>query len=74
MIEVEGKVHKTIEEAAADLRVHPKTLRGYIDKGIVVAPPVIATGLVDRRYFPEELLRDYKTQIKAYREARKNDK
>jgi hypothetical protein len=70
-VEVGGKRYKTIEEAARELNVHPKTLRGYINKNLVSAPPTVANGLVDRRYFPEELIRQYKKEIEDYKTARK---
>lgn len=74
MIDVNGRSQKTIEEAASELHVHPKTLRSYIAKRIVSEPPVVAVGLVDRRYFPPELLKQYKSQIASHREARRQRK
>ena len=70
-VEVNGKIHKSIEEAAAELGVHAKSLRSYIRDGILPEPPSVPTGLIDRRYFPDELIAKYKKQLQSRREARK---
>lgn len=71
-VEVNGKLHKSIEEAAAELGVHAKSLRLYINNGIVPEPPTIPVGLIDRRYFPEELIKDYKKRLEAHRKAKRS--
>jgi DNA-binding transcriptional MerR regulator len=70
-IEVNGKIYKTIEEAAAELGVHAKSLRAYIRDGILSEPPAVPTGLVERRYFPDKLIEEYKKTLQAAREARR---
>jgi len=70
-IKVNGKLHKTIEEAASELNVHSKSLRSYIRDGILPEPPSIPIGLIERRYFPDKLIEQYKNQLQARREARK---
>lgn len=70
-VEVNGKFHKSIEEAAQELGVHAKSLRSYIRDGILPEPPAIPTGLIERRYFPDELVAKYKKLLQARREARK---
>lgn len=71
-IEVNGKMHKTIEEAAAELGVHAKSLRLYINNGIVPEPPTVPAGLIERRYFPEDLIKDYKKRLEAHRKAKRS--
>jgi len=70
-VEVNGKIHKSIEEAAAELGVHAKSLRSYIRDGILPEPPTVPTGLIDRRYFPDELMTKYKKLLQARRDERK---
>ena len=70
-LDIGGVPHKTINEAASELSVHPNTLRSYIDKGIVTEPPALPNGLVDRRYFPDDWFVKAKAGISAYRNQRK---
>lgn len=43
--EVGGKSYKTLEEEARDLGVSSRTLKNWLDKGVVSAPPEVAHGL-----------------------------
>jgi DNA-binding transcriptional MerR regulator len=70
-IEVKGKAYKTIEEAAQELNVHAKSLRLYIREKLLPAPPSVPVGLIERRYFPDELIKDYKKRLEAYRLAKR---
>ena len=70
-VEVNGKIHKSIEEAAQELGVHAKSLRSYIKDGILPEPPAIPTGLIERRYFPDELVSKYKKILQNRRDERK---
>lgn len=71
MVEVDGKLHKSIEEAAKALKVHPKTLRSYIGEKIVPEPPTTPNGINNRRYFPDELITEYRNRLHAMREAKR---
>jgi transposase-like protein len=71
-IEVNGVVHRTIQEAARELGVTDKTLRLWINEGIVSPePPIIPNGVTFRRYFPSSLIREYAKQLAAEREQRR---
>ncbi len=71
MLEIDGVQYKTIQEAAKELRTTDKTLRNWIEAGIVSEPPTIPNGLRERRYFPDELIEKYKQTLAAIREERK---
>ena len=44
----------TISEAARDLGIHPNTLRGWVDRGLV---PVVRLPSGHRRFEPEQIER-----------------
>jgi DNA-binding transcriptional MerR regulator len=73
-IVVNGVPHKTIQEAAAELGTTDKTLRDWIDRGIVPEPPKTPNGTMYRRYFPDKLIEDYKHRIAAIREERQQNR
>ena len=67
MIIVNGKQHNTIDDGARDLGVSPKTLRKYINDGIVSKPPTVNQGIRVYEVFPADYIRRARAEIDAYR-------
>ena len=56
MIIVKGENYFTIVDAAKTLGVSTKTIRGYIEKGIIPAPPIVRYGVRAIKHFPPEYM------------------
>lgn len=56
MIVVGGRTYFTIVDAAAKFGVSAKTVRSYIDKGIIPAPPTVKYGMRVMKHFPAEYI------------------
>ncbi len=56
MIIVKGETYFTIVDAAKTLGVSTKTIRGYIEKGIIPAPPIVRYGVRAIKHFPPEYM------------------
>jgi DNA-binding transcriptional MerR regulator len=75
MIIIKGKAYNTMVDIAHALGVSAKTVRGYIEKGIISAPPEVNYGLRVIKYFPEDYLEKARRDIKNYSDFRlKNSK
>ena len=70
MISIDGKSHKTIKDAAAFLKVSEKTVRVWIDKGILPKPPEVAYGTRSVPVFSDAYLRAAARSIKRTREEK----
>jgi predicted site-specific integrase-resolvase len=70
MIIVKGKTYYTIADAAERLGVSAKTIRDYIGKGIIPAPPEIMYGVRILRHFPVEYIDSAKAHMENYRNSR----
>ncbi len=70
MIIVKGKTYYTIADAAEKLGVSAKTIRDYIDKGIIPAPPEIMYGVRVLRHFPLDYMDSAKTHLENYRNSK----
>jgi len=73
MIIVKGKTYFTIVDAAERLGVSAKTIRDYIQKGIIPEPPEIKYGVRILKHFPLEYMDSAKLHLDNYRN-RKNEK
>jgi len=71
MIIVKGHAYKTVADAAENLGVSAKTIRDYIQRGIIPEPPEIQYGLRTMRHFPAEYLKRAKAQLEDYRNGKK---
>lgn len=67
MIRQNGKNYPTISDAAEELGVTPKTVREYIEKGIIPKPPELDYGIRTLLYFPPEYMRKAKGSLDKYR-------
>jgi len=67
MIIVEGKTYYTTADAAKVLGVSAKTIRSYIEKGIIPEPPEIQSGLRTFKHFPQDYMREAKKILETYR-------
>lgn len=52
MIVTQGQTYFTTKDAAAELGVSTKTIREYIQKGIIPQPPEINFGVRTVKHFP----------------------
>lgn len=73
MIVVAGKTRYTIVDAAKRIGVSEKTIRDYINKGIIPEPPKIEYGIRTLKYFPLEYIDLAKHHLEKYRNI-KNEK
>ena len=69
MIIVKGEAYSTIIDAAKTLGVSTKTVRGYIEKGIIPAPPIIRYGVRAIKHFPPEYMNRAKELLDNYQVA-----
>jgi|APFre7841882630_1041343.scaffolds.fasta_scaffold30123_2 DNA-binding transcriptional MerR regulator len=70
MIIVKGKMHYTIVDAAERLGVSAKTIRDYIQRGIIPEPPEIKYGVRILRHFPIDYMDLAKVQLENYRNTK----
>jgi hypothetical protein len=66
MIIVKGETYFTIVDATKTLGVSAKTIRCYIEKGIIPAPPVIRYGVRAIKHFPSEYMNRAKELLDNY--------
>jgi hypothetical protein len=71
MIIVKGQTYNTVADAAESLGVSAKTIRDYIQRGIIPAPPEVKYGLRTMQYFPVEYLDRARAHLDKYRAKRK---
>ncbi|MCK4533948.1 MAG: hypothetical protein KAT81_00375 [Syntrophobacterales bacterium] len=67
MVIIEGKAYYTIADAAKTFAVSAKTIRSYIDKGIIPDPPEIQYGLRTLKHFPRDYMEEAKKLLDNYR-------
>ena len=72
MVVIQGERYNAISDAAGLLGVSTTTVRNYIDKGIILAPPTIKYCLGVLRYFPAEYMATVKMKTEDYRHAELN--
>ena len=56
MIVVGGRTYNTIVDAAAKFGVSAKTVRSYIDTGVIPVPPTVKYGMRLIKHFPSEYI------------------
>lgn len=66
MITVGGRKYHTIVDAAAKFGVSAKTVRSYIVKGVIPAPPTVNYGVRIIRHFPPEYIARAKKMLDTY--------
>jgi len=71
---VNGVSHPSISDAADFLNVSTKTIRQWIEKGIIPHPPTIDYGTRELQVFTDEYLRSAIVARKAYMQKKKSDK
>ena len=70
MIVVGGRTYNTIVDAAAKFGVSAKTVRSYIDKGIIPLPPTVKYGMRLIKHFPSEYIARGKKMIEKQMKTR----
>ncbi len=56
MIRVGGKSHPTLQDAAEHFHVSTRTVRGWIDTGVLPEPPTVEWGTRTIEVFPADYL------------------
>ena len=72
MITVGGRIYNTIVDAAVKFGVSAKTVRSYIVKGVILAPPTVNFGVRIVRHFPPEYIARAKKMLDTYMRTRKS--
>ncbi len=67
MIIIKGCTYYTTADAAQILGVSAKTVRTYIEKGIIPEPPEIQYGVRTMKHFPEDYMKEAKGLLEKYR-------
>lgn len=67
MIRHNGKDYSTIVDAAKELGVSQKAIRGYIDSGIIPEPPEFDYGVRRVAYYPPEYMKKAKAELERHR-------
>ena len=70
MITRRGKTYRTIADAAQETQVSAKTIRYWVQRGIIDPPPEVEYGIQTMTHFPLEYVRKVKEQVREYREKR----
>jgi len=70
MIIISGQTYSTIIDAAGELGVSAKTIREYIAKKIIPAPPLIQFGVRTVKHFPADYMVVARSHLEKYRTGR----
>lgn len=70
MITKNGNIYPTITDAAKEFGVSNKTVREWIEKGIIAEPPKVDYGVRLITYFPPKYIEKAKLQIQRYRDRK----
>ena len=73
MVIIKGKTYSTIADAARTFAVSAKTIRSYIDRGIIPDPPRVQYGLRVLRHFPGDYMKEARRLLNRYRLKKTND-
>jgi hypothetical protein len=74
MIIINAQSINTIADAARRLNVSSKTIRDYIQRGIIPKPDEIQYGIRTIQHFSDEYLDLAEKSLEEYREKLKNEK
>ena len=74
MIIINAQSINTIADAARILKVSSKTIRDYIQRGIIPKPLEIQYGIRTIQHFSDEYLEEAQKSLAAYRKNLKNEK
>lgn len=67
MIVIKGVAYYTTSDAAREFGVSTKTVRSYIQKGIIPEPPTVLFGIRKIRHFPREYMKKAIRNIETHR-------
>jgi DNA-binding transcriptional MerR regulator len=70
MIRMNAQEYPTITEAAKEFGVSAKTVREWIERGIIAKPPTVDHGLRTIMYFSPAYMQKAREQLKRYRERK----
>jgi len=74
MLTINGEKVNTVSDAAHWFGVSVKTVREWINKGIIPEPPTKEHGIKEVHIFPDEYLEDAALKLKEYRKQRRASK
>ncbi len=74
MITKDGKRYPTIADAAEELGVSSKTVREWIERGIIPGPPHVEWGIREVLHFPPNYMEKAKAQLDRYRTQKTAEK
>lgn len=70
-MQINGTNYPTVSEAAPIFQVSVKTLRGWIEDGIISQPPQINHGLRTIDIFPPDYIEKAKAELEQYRKNKR---
>lgn len=70
----DGNTYPTVSDAAKELKVSPKTVNDWINKGIIPRPPTQDFGTATLNIFPPDYIERAKASIKEYRRQKQEEK
>ncbi len=73
-VNVNGVSHPSIADASDYFNVSTKTIREWIEKGIIPHPPTIDYGTRELQVFPDEYLRSADAARKEYMKKKKSER
>jgi hypothetical protein len=68
MITIDGVQHRTIADAARDFKVSTRTVRNWIDSGVIPTPPTVEHGVRNLEVFGEEYMNLAQKSLKQRRD------
>jgi hypothetical protein len=71
VLRINGSTYKTVADAAAVFGVSVKTVRGYINNGIIPRPPQKSYGLREIDVFPDEYMQTAANSIKEHKRKKR---
>lgn len=74
MITIDGAQYRTIADAAQQFKVSARTVRKWIDSGVIPAPPRIEHGIRNIEIFEEDYMRLAQKALKQLRDSRMRGK
>ena len=70
VVKTNGKEYPTISDAVVEFGVAAKTVYGWIERGVISAPPTLENGLRTIKIFPKSYMKKAMLELKRYRDDR----
>lgn len=69
---INGQRYPTVSDAASELGVTVKTVREWVNTGLIPAPPTVSRGTQEIDYFPPEYISDARRILELRRKERRD--